>query len=321
MDPLTFDELDRRIAHALQVDGRAPFSRIGEVLGASDRTVARRYRRMRSNGLLRVVGLPHAAALGHVDWLVRMRCTPDAALPVATALARRADTSWVHIMSGGTEISCVTRTRRQAEEGDLLLQKLPRSPRVTAVTAHCVLRGVAGLEGWPGRTSALTADEIAALSPEPAPPGPVTPTPADNALLAALARDGRADFPALARATGWSETTVRRRLEELRRSRMLYFDVDVEPASLGYHAEAMLWLTVAPSALTPVTRALASHPQIGYAAAITGPANISATVLCRDLDELYDYLADRVGALPGVTAAETSPVVRRLKGAGTLLVP
>ncbi|WP_433061614.1 Lrp/AsnC family transcriptional regulator [Dactylosporangium sp. CS-033363] len=322
MDPLTLDDLDRRIAHALQVDARAPFSRIGEVLGISDRTVARRYRRLRSTGMLRVVGLPHAAALGHVDWLVRMRCTPDAALPVATALARRADTSWVLIMSGGTEISCVTRTRRQADEGELLLQKLPRSPKVTAVSAYCVLRGVAGLDGWPGRTAALTDGEIAALRPEPPPAtASAAPTPADNALLTALARDGRADFPTLARATGWSETTVRRRLEELQKSRILYFDVDVEPALFGYHAEALLWLTVTPSALTPVTRALATHPQIAYAAAITGPANITATVICRDLDELYDYLAEGVGALPGVTGAETSPVVRRLKGAGTLLVP
>ncbi|WP_433220037.1 Lrp/AsnC family transcriptional regulator [Dactylosporangium sp. CS-047395] len=322
MDPLTLDELDRRIAHALQVDARAPFSRIGEVLGISDRTVARRYRRLRSTGMLRVVGLPHAAALGHVDWLVRMRCTPDAAPPVATALARRPDTSWVLIMSGGTEISCVTRTRRQADEGELLLQKLPRSPKVTAVSAYCVLRGVAGLEGWPGRTAALTAGEIEALRPDPRPTiAPVTPTPADNALLTALARDGRADFPTLARATGWSETTVRRRLEELQKSQILYFDVDVEPALFDYHAEALLWLTVAPSALTPVSRALATHPQIAHAAAITGPANINATVICRDLDELYDYLAEGVGALAGVTGAETSPIVRRLKGAGTLLVP
>ncbi|GAA3455576.1 Lrp/AsnC family transcriptional regulator [Dactylosporangium matsuzakiense] len=321
MDPLTLDDLDRRIVHALQVDGRAPFSRIGEVLGASDRTVARRYRRLRSAGAVRVVGLPHAAAIGHVDWLIRIRCTPDAAVPLATALARRADTSWVLILSGGTEISCITRTRRHADDGELLLQRLPRSPKVTAVTAYCVLRGVAGLDGWPGRTSALAPAEIAALTPARPPARPVTPTPADNALLSALARDGRADFPALARATGWSETTVRRRLDELQQSGLLYFDVDVEPALFGYHAEALLWLTVAPAALTPVTGALATHPEIGYAAAITGPANISATVICRDLDALYDYLADRVGSLPGVTGAETSPVVRRLKNAGTLLVP
>ncbi|MET7401785.1 AsnC family transcriptional regulator [Dactylosporangium sp. NPDC005572] len=334
---MELDLLDRQLAHALQVDGRASFSDVAAVVGASDRTVARRYRRLRSAGALRVVGLPDAAVLGHVDWQVRMRCTPDAAVPVAAALARRADTSWVSILSGGTEINCITRTRAHQQDGDLLLQRLPRSTRVTGVTAHCILRAVAGTSGWPGRTDALDAAQVRALTPSDGAGGPggpdgaagaggppaerVTLTAADNELLAALARDGRAGFPELARATGWSETTVRRRLAELRRSRVLYFDVEIAPLLLGYAAEATLWLTVAPAALTALTAALATHPQVAWAAAITGPANVTASVVCTDLDELYDYLAVRIGALAGVTATETAPVVRRVKGAGTLLVP
>ncbi|EXG80794.1 Lrp/AsnC family transcriptional regulator [Cryptosporangium arvum] len=319
---MDLDELDRQLAHALQIDGRAPFSRIAAVLGTTDRTLARRYERLRSNGVLRVVGLPHAAALGHVDWLVRMRCAPDAAMPVASALAQRADTSWVLILSGGTEINCITRTRRQQDEGELLLQKLPRTSGVAAVSAHCMLRSVAGTSGWPGRTAALDAAQVAALTPPAATGGdPVRATTADNQLLAELAKDGRASFPALAAATGWSESTVRRRLEALQHGGVLYFDVDVEPATLGFTAEAALWLTVDASALNAVGRALAEHPQIAYAAAVTGPSNIAAAVVCRDLDGLYDYLADGIGALPGVHRTETAPVVRRLKGAGTLLVP
>lgn len=322
MDPLTLDELDRQLAHALQVDGRAPFSQIAAVLGASDRTLARRYQRLRSAGALRVVGLPYAAALGQADWLVRMRCTPDAAVPVATALARRTDTSWVRVLSGGTEINCITRTRAHTDEGDLLLQKLPRTPRVTAVTAHCVLRAVAGTNGWPVRTAALTPEQVAALRP-PAPAAPAkTPlNAADNHLLAALAKDGRASHPALAAATSWSETTVRRRIDQLRRAGVLYFDVEIEPALFGYTAEAALWLTVAPAALTTVSEALGTHPQVAYATAITGPANISASLVCRDLDELYEYLATGIGSLDGVSRAETAPVVRRVKSAGTLLLP
>jgi DNA-binding Lrp family transcriptional regulator len=323
VDPLTLDDLDRQLAHALQVDGRATFSRIADVLGASDRTLARRYRRLRESGALRVVGVPDAATLGHVDWLVRMRCTPDAAVPVATALARRADTSWVQLVSGGTEITCITRTRAQAAEGDLLLQKLPRTPRVTAVAAHCILRAVAGTSGWPGRTAALDPAQIAALTPEPAPKAGAVGalTTADNHLFAALAKDGRAGYPALAKATGWSETTVRRRIAHLEASNALYFDVEIEPALFGYTAEASLWLTVAPAALTTVTAALATHPQIGFAAATTGPSNVVASVICQDLDGLYDYLANGIGALDGVTRAETAPVVRRVKGPGTLLLP
>ena len=324
MDPLTLDVLDRQLVHALQIDGRAAFSRIADVLGTSDRTIARRYRRLRLAGVLRVVGLPHAAALGHVDWLVRMRCAPDAAVPLSTALARRADTSWVTVLSGGTEITCITRTRAQSEDGELLLQKLPRTPRITDVTAHCMLRSVAGVNGWPGRTAALGPAEVAALRPEwsetTPPTAPVALGPTDHDLLAALARDGRAGIPDLAAATRSAETTVRRRLDDLRRTGVLYFDVDTEPRLFGYHAEAMLWLTVVPSALTSVTDALARHPQIAYAAAMTGPANISAAVACHDLGELYDYLATGVGSLHGVSAAEAAPVVRRVKSAGALLV-
>ncbi|MER6922656.1 AsnC family protein, partial [Streptomyces spiralis] len=53
----TFDTLDLRILSALEVDGRASFSRIGAVLGVSDQTVARRFRRLCAEGGLRVVAV------------------------------------------------------------------------------------------------------------------------------------------------------------------------------------------------------------------------------------------------------------------------
>lgn len=288
MDPLTLDELDRRLVHALQIDGRAAFSHIATVLGTSDRTIARRYRRLRSAGALRVVGLPHGRLLGHVDWLVRLRCTPDAATSVAAALAPRQDTSWVSLISGGTEITCITRTSGAAKDGDLLLQKLPRTPRITAVTAHCLLRAVAGTTGWPGRTAALSPHQIDDLRPASTPcprtDHPVELTDADHRLLAELAKDGRAGYPDLAGATGWSETTVRRRLDQLRRANILYFDVEIDPLLFDQTTEAMLWLTIAPAALATVTHALSTHPEIGFAAATTGPANVVAFVVCRDAD-------------------------------------
>ena len=63
---------------------------------------------------------------------------------------------------------------------------------------------------------------------------------ADRQLLTALAKDGRAGIPALAAATDWWDTTVRRRLSELRDNGVLYSDVEVEPAVLGYAAEATM---------------------------------------------------------------------------------
>lgn len=64
MESDAFDELDLGLLDALEVNGRASFSRIGAVLGVSDQTVARRYRRLCAEGGLRVVAVRDAERLG-----------------------------------------------------------------------------------------------------------------------------------------------------------------------------------------------------------------------------------------------------------------
>lgn len=311
------DSLDRQLVHALGVDGRASFSRIAAVLGCSDRTIAHRYRQLHTAGL-RVVGVVDAAHTGHVDWMVRIHCAPDAAATVATALSRRDDTSWVGILSGGTEITCITRIRT----GDdyLLLERLARTPRINGLTAHCMIRGIAGVGGWPGRLSTLTPEQIAAIQPVTDAAGPVGElTTADWALAGALGVDGRTTCPRLAAVTGWSESTVRRRLAELLAAGVLYFDIDIDPTLFGYACQVIIWLTVRPAALHAIAQTLASHVEVAFAAATTGASNIVAFVVVHDLDELYDYLADRIGGLPGVLQVDTSPMGRQVKYAGRIV--
>src|SRR5580704_6048512 len=102
--PITIDALDRRIIQALSIDPRAPFSRMSEALGPSEQTIARRYRRLFNGHVVRVVGQLDSQRLGRSDWAVRIRCAPGSAPAVATRLAQRADTAWVQLISGGTEI-------------------------------------------------------------------------------------------------------------------------------------------------------------------------------------------------------------------------
>ncbi|MEU6231902.1 Lrp/AsnC family transcriptional regulator [Kitasatospora sp. NPDC047058] len=340
METVTLDALDRALLHALHVDGRAPFRRIAEVLGVSDQTVARRYHRLRAEGLVRVVGRTRARMLGEVDWLTRVRCVPDAAAAIAEALARRPETSWVSLLSGGAEIVCNTRSPARPDREELLLGKLPRTPRVLSVSAHYLLRTfVGGRAAWSGRTSALSADQVARLRAAGLRDGgagdggagdggagesggavvPVVPDELDRALLAALAVDGRTPLAELSARTGGPEATVRRRLAALTRSGLLFFDVDVDTRQLGFEIEAFCWLTVAPGRLTAVAQELADHPEVGFAAATTGPANLVAGLVCRDVEAFYGYLTDRLGALEGIVSLETAPVIRSVKRAGLLI--
>ncbi|MET9267207.1 AsnC family transcriptional regulator [Amycolatopsis sp. NPDC004079] len=311
-----YDDLDRQLVHALQIDPRAPFSTIADALGVSDRTIARRYARLRSTGAVRVIGGVNETASGAVQWFLRIRCAPAAAGAVAAALARRPDTAWVSLTSGGTEITCTVRIENEADSEALLLAKLPRTPRVEGVTAHSVLHAFyGGPDSLVAKLGVLDDATVARLRPPPIPlrPGPATLDDGDRKLLAALAADGRAGFEQLAAETGWSPTTVRRRMAELRERDVLYFDLDLDWRLHGKGIRTLLWLSVAPSALEEAGAALAAHPEVAFAAATTGPTNLYATAVCASQHELYRYLTTSVAALPAVTHVETAPVIKTVK--------
>ncbi|MGK5628960.1 Lrp/AsnC family transcriptional regulator [Streptomyces sp. URMC 123] len=322
---LSLDEQDRRLAHALQIDGRASFRKIAEVLGVSDQTVARHYTRLRSSSTLRVLGLVDPLRVGETPWFVRLRCTPDAAASVGEALARRPDTSWVSLNSGGTEITCVAQPYGRGGD-ELLLRKLPRTPRVVDMSAHCLLHVFFGRDLSPiTKTGPLTPEQVAALTPEdaldrsgPAPRAPYPLDEGDRRLLDALGVDGRAPIGELAAATGWSQTTVRRRMAELRAAGALYFDVDFHPRVLHHGFRAVLWLEVEPRHLAAAGAALAGHPEVSFAAATTGTDNIYASAITSDATAFYRYVTGAVAALPGVRHFSTAPVHRTLKGPGPL---
>ncbi|MFF0624591.1 Lrp/AsnC family transcriptional regulator [Streptomyces sp. NPDC004296] len=98
---------------------------------------------------------------------------------------------------------------------------------------------------------------------------------------------------------------------------MVHIDVEIAPMALGYRARANLWLRVHPAEIKTVGRAMAQMPEVGFAAAVSGPYNLHAVVHCHDLDRLFEFTIDRVGTLPGVEGLETSPVLRQVKQAGT----
>ena len=317
VETLTIDDLDRQLTQCLGVDGRASFAAIAEVLGVSDQTIARRYRRLRSTGTLRVVGLP-SPKKGYASWFLRMRCVPGSGEAIATALARRDDTAWVQLLSGDTEVLCALRGDPR-EGSDALLARLPRSNRIVAVTAYSRLHIFSGGTDALGFLDVLPASRLAPLLRPSSGGHPAELGPLDDALFAALAVDGRAPYADLATATGWSETTVRRRTDQLRDAGLLYFDLELDMPAFGFRSTVWMWLSVPPSQLASVGSELAKFPEVAYAIATTGPANLAACAVCRSQEELYEFLTDKVGALPGVERMETAPVIHTVKQASPIV--
>lgn len=314
-NPDTYDALDRALVHALQLNGRAPFRLLGAVLGVSDQTAARRYARLRRNGVLQVVAVSDLDRLQSAQWIVRVQTTPAAARSVSAALAEREDTSWINDCGAGTDI--VFAVAGESAEA-LLGDALTHSRAIIGIQAHRVIHTFyGGHTGAYTKPGVLSADQVSALT-VPATPVETAPPALDDIdrqLVRALRDDGRATVEALAGLVRLSETGTRRRVDALLRSGTLRLDVDIDLALLGLPLRALLWLRVESGALHAAGDILATQVEVTYVAAVTGPASLFVSIAVRDSAALYDYLSVHLSDVPGVTLVESAVVLRHVKAA------
>ncbi|MGT2462873.1 Lrp/AsnC family transcriptional regulator [Sinomonas atrocyanea] len=315
------DVIDLRLVRALQLAPRASFARIADAIGVHERTAARRYRRLRREGVVCVIGAVNPAVLGHHYWQVRIRCRPDVSESLAAGLAAREDVAWVGVAAAGSEVSASVRSLSPQQRELLLTRLLPRSAHVLAIEVSVVLHvfTAQGSRGWSMLENVLTPPESANLI-EAETSGPESRTvhlePPDVAMAAVVAADGRASIARLAEAAGLSQGRTTRRLDELLRTRALVIDVDLNHGALGFPVGAQFYLAVTPACLQQVGRDLAEFPEAGFVAAMSGRDNLIASVACRDLAHLYDLATARIGALEGITAMEIVPFSRVVKQGG-----
>lgn len=308
------DDLDRRIVAALQVDGRASWRRIAEVLEESERTVTRRGNDLLSSHQVRISTLGgHNAAV-----LVRAECTIGAVRATATALAQRPDCVFAYALSG--TIECVAEIRvSTANLAALVLDELPGTVGLVRAQADPVLRVVRSVRQW--RPAILTPAQIAALEvppygvqqPDGSDPVPLSGT--DRAIVRVLADDGRASVTAIARGAGISESTARRRLEWLQTNGHLWSRAVVEPSLLGFPLEAMLWIRVVPGRLDSFVDHLLADPCVRQATAIAGEFDLAVNVAVKDQSSLYALVAGSTWR-EMVHSVQISVVLQAMKRSG-----
>ena len=319
------DVLDVQILHALQLSPRVSFRRIATVLGASEQTVARRFQRLRRDGVVRVVGLENPWTDRDVYWVCRIHAKPDRISQLADALVRRPDVAHAHILSGWTELVCIIRAPLGEDREDTVLQRLPRITSVIDVNVDLVLHtfGRPASTPWTGyghRLSDEQAEQVLAdCIQQPSPRQPTRPAVEDRPILDALAEDGRAPHSLLAERTGWTVARVGRRLATLEASGALFYDTDLLPERLGYRVSAMLWLSVTPRYIQQVGEEIAAHPEIPFAAAISGRNNLVAVAICRDTHDLYRYLTDHLAPIKHVLTSDVRIRTQFLKQHGSVI--
>ncbi|ACQ78565.1 transcriptional regulator, AsnC family [Beutenbergia cavernae DSM 12333] len=311
-DIAALQDVDLRITAALLAHPRARVGAIAAAAATSAPTVSRRLATLLDDDVVRVVGVvdQQRADAGFAAFL-RLRCVPGASVDVAQALARWPESGYVALIGGDLDCAAQLHVRSTRHLLEITGGRLKALPGVVGSSTLKIIRRFSTPHGWTGglvpdrALATLRADRMDHWSEE-RPHTRHDLDELDRGVVAALAEDGRMSWRELAERLGVQPATASRRAEALMSKGLLRLRAVVQPARIGQPVIAFIWLRVAPSRLEAAGRALAAHPNVLNIAATTGQPNLCGEVAVGGDEELYTFLTDDVGSLPGVMAVDVS---------------
>ena len=136
----------------------------------------------------------------------------------------------------------------------------------------------------------------------------------DRAIIGLLQENGRISSAEIARhLANVSSRMVRYRIERLIDKGVIQVSAIVEPRTVGWDVRADVWIEVSPGRLMEVANRMTKFDQVSYVACSTGDRDISIQVCVRNNDELYHFVTEVVGNVPGVTRTRIMHVPLVLK--------
>jgi Lrp/AsnC family transcriptional regulator for asnA, asnC and gidA len=138
-------------------------------------------------------------------------------------------------------------------------------------------------------------------------------TKLDWEIIELLNMDGRMPAAEIARRVGIPARTVSHRIDTLIECGIFSIKAIVNPAALGFPIMADVFIDVEPGHVRSVAKAAADFPEVTYVALATGGCDVSISLRVRNNDELFDFVTDKLGTIPGVHRTQTHLLPVKLK--------
>jgi Lrp/AsnC family transcriptional regulator for asnA, asnC and gidA len=127
----------------------------------------------------------------------------------------------------------------------------------------------------------------------------------DRQIIAALQKDGREAFAQIAERLNVSPGMIRTRYNRLVEMGVLRVVAITNPLRMGYNTMALIGIKAVTGKLMEVASRIAALDEVIYLIVVSGGYDIIAEVVCRDQDDLLQFLTERLYKIDGVRETES----------------
>jgi DNA-binding Lrp family transcriptional regulator len=319
-----FTEEEKRLVGALQIAPRAPWATIGEALGVSGITAARRWDRISAEGTAWITAAPGMVRRAEqCVAYVEVDCAPAKRMAVAAELAKHELVLTVEITTGSADILLTIAAADLATLSHYLLDHLSYTKGVLRTRARVATRLYAEASSW--RLVEFSDDQLRILERSrydetEAGTDEVVDMTADMRRIAGLLTvNGRASFAELAAATGISSTSVRRHVGKLLRSGILNPRTDVAAELSGSPVQVYLWADVSVEGLPEAAHAIMQLRQVRLCATVSSAPSVVLCAWLHTVEEVHRLELAIAKRLPHVRIVDRLVVLRTVKRVGRLV--
>ncbi len=148
------------------------------------------------------------------------------------------------------------------------------------------------------------------------------PDQIDLNIIALLNQDGRMPSTSIAKQIGGTTArTINNRIKNLVKHGMINIRAVVNPNAFGYEVMADIYIQVEPGKVTEVAEKVAAYSETTYVACATGDSDVSVSIRVSTIAELFNFVNDEIGNIPGVIRTRSYVLPKKLKDLDTWLPP
>ena len=311
MTRIGFDEFDARLVHALQVEPRASWADLAPVVGVDSATLARRWARLRTEGIAWSTGYLEPAQVAIVELDFDRHVTRE----VAARLQQNPGVFVIDVCSGSRDLLLIVIAPDISTLADFVTG--PDLKGLGAVRTHLVSELLTDGSHW--RLRALSPAEVEKI-PAPRHPRARAARAIPEDLTAAIAReiwaDGRASVATIAAASGFAPQRISDAIAVLRSQGVLRLRTDVARAASGWPIYAWYFVEAPARTIESARARIVAVPEVRLAAVCASRYNLIMAVWLRTLADVNRFELALGNALEGARVGDRSVVLHMMKQVG-----